>query len=269
MLTTDTNVFNHTPPSARILKEYRKIAMRKYRNRSGKMLLEGEQLVREALLAGAALESLLYTPEFILRPEAAAFLNAAQKDKIFQIDAHTFEAIAQTETPQGISAIAAIPPRRQDILSLGRGFFLIIDRIQDPGNLGTIIRTAAAADVTGLIILRGTTDPYSPKAVRASMGGIFYLPVILESETPDWYEIIKENGIQLVAAAPHGMVPYYTIDFKKPTAVIIGNESGGVAEGLMEKAEIRASIPLKGRLTALNAAIAAAAFIFENQRQNL
>ena len=261
-------MLEHIPASGRILKEYRKLAMRKFRSKSGKMLLEGEQLLREALSAGVELESLLYTPEFVLRHEADDISAALEMKNAFQIDTQAFAAITQTETPQGIVAITCIPPRRQDILAQGRGFFLILDRIQDPGNLGTIIRTSATTEVTGIVILRGTTDPYSPKAVRASMGGIFYIPLVLESETPDWYEIIKKQGIQLIAAAPQGTVPYYNIDFSRPSAVIIGNESGGAGEALLEKAEIKASIPLKGRPAALNAAIAAAAFIFENQRQN-
>ncbi len=258
---------SHVPP-IRLLKEYRKLALRKFRKKSSKMILEGIQLVKEALQAGVKLESLIYTPEFAAKPESGALLAKAGGcgGRIFQMDAAAFAAIAQTETPQGVAAIAPIPEKKV-ILCRDEDLFLVLDRIQDPGNLGTIIRTAAAAGIGGIILLQGTADPYSPKALRASMGGIFYIPIILEAEMPDWSVFLKEQGVQLVAADPRGELPYYRVDFQRPSAVIIGNESQGVGKDLLEKAETKAYIPLKGKFDTLNAAIAAAAFILESQRQ--
>lgn len=150
-------------------------------------------------------------------------------------------------------------------------FYLILDGLQDPGNLGTIIRTAAAASINGIFLLPGTVDPYNPKTLRASLGGIFYLPVTMLSAPQDeeaCFSYMAEQGIQLVAADPAGKQPYHTLDFSsRPHAVIIGNENKGVRDSLLHKAEIRASIPLSGKITALNAAVAASIFIFENQRQ--
>ena len=259
----DTNA----PLPARLLKEYRKMAQRKFRTQQGKMILEGVQLVKEALLAGVELESLLYTPQFAARPSAKELLAGVGKARVFPVDPATFASIAETETPQGIAAMARIPEQRTDIFFQEKGFFLLLDRIQDPGNLGTIIRTAAAAGVSGIILLQGTTDPYSPKVLRSSMGGVFYVPIVHENDLPDWFEKIKRQGVQLIAADPKGTMPYYNIDFRKSTAVIIGNESGGVGKMLLEKAKTKAYIPLQGKFNILNAAIAAAAFILENQRQ--
>jgi len=252
---------------ARLIKEYRKMGLRKYRTQKGKMILEGVQLVKEALLAEVELESLLYTPQFAARPVAEELLAGVGRGRAFSVDPITFASIAQTETPQGVVAIARVPERRTDIFFQKKGFYLILDRIQDPGNLGTIIRTAAAASVSGIILLQGTTDPYSPKVLRSSMGGFFYIPIVHEDDLPDWFENIKKQEIQLIAADPRGDIPYYNINFTKPTAVLIGNESGGVGKMLLEKAEIKAYIPLKGKFNILNAAVAAAAFILENQRQ--
>lgn len=252
---------------ARLLREYRKMGLKKCRTKRGKMILEGVQLVKEALLARVELESLLYTSEFAARPVAEELLAGVGRAKVFPVDAATFASIAQTETPQGIAAMARIPERRTDIFSQGKGFFLVLDRIQDPGNLGTIIRTAAAASVSGIILLRGTTDPYSPKVLRSSMGGVFYIPIVLEDDLPDWFEKLERQDVQIIAADPKGDMPYYNIDFRKPTAVIIGNESRGVRKILLEKAKIKAFIPLKGKFNTLNAAVAAAAFILENRRQ--
>jgi len=175
--------------------------------------------------------------------------------------------VMRTDTPQGVAALSIIPESDRDIFWQSKGLYLILDRIQDPGNLGTIIRTAAAADVKGIVLLQGTADPYSPKVLRASMGGIFYLPLLQETDLPQWHNVMKEQGLRLIAADPKGKTPYYGIDLRSPCAVIIGNESRGVEESLLRKADTRASIPLKGRLKTLNAAVAAAAFILENQRQ--
>lgn len=250
----------------RLLKEYRKLSMRKARNKSGKMVLEGNQLLEEALSAGVTLDSLIYTAQFASKSGAEKLLSKVDKNRIFRVDTSTFSKIAQTDTPQGIAAIARIPEKRQDAF-YKKGFFLVLDRIQDPGNLGTIIRTAAAARVNGIILLEGTADPYSSKALRASMGGIFHVPVIPEVELPDWFEIMKRQGVQLIAADPRGNTAYYNVDFNMPSAVIIGNESQGVGKALLEKAEIKAFIPLHGNFNTLNAAVAAAAFILENERQ--
>ncbi|NLX90688.1 MAG: RNA methyltransferase [Firmicutes bacterium] len=250
----------------RLLKEYRKLSMRKFRNKNGKMILEGNQLLEEALSAGVTLESLIYTAQFASKPGAEGLITKIDKNRIFRVDTSTFAKIAQTDTPQGVAAIARIPEKQYDAF-YKKGFFLILDRIQDPGNLGTIIRTAAAARVNGIILLEGTADPYNPKALRASMGGIFYVPIVSEVELPDWFDIMKRQGIQLIAADPGGNTAYYNVDFNMPSAVIIGNESRGVRKALLEKAEIKAFIPLHGKFNTLNAAVAAAAFVLENERQ--
>ncbi|HHU76467.1 MAG TPA: RNA methyltransferase [Firmicutes bacterium] len=252
----------------RLLKEYRKLALVKYRSRKRKMVLEGTLLLREALLAGIELESLIYTPEFAAKPEAARILSGANcRDKIFRVNSTTFSAIAQTDTPQGVAAIALIPDNR-DIFKFNKNFYLVLDRIQDPGNLGTIIRTAAAAGVDGVILLQGTANPYSHKALRSSMGGVFYIPIFFEADQPDWYALMKKKEMHLIAAHPQGELPYYHVNFRRPCTVIIGNESQGVANMLLEKVDTRAFIPLGRKFNTLNAAVAAAAFILEHQRQN-
>jgi len=251
----------------RIIKEYRMLGNRKYRKKSGKIILEGYHLLEEAFKAGIEVEAVLCTEEFARKAVNRELLTRAGKTRIIKVSPKIFNAIAQTENPQGIGAIACPPRLEADFTAGNCHFFLILDSLQDPGNLGTIIRTAAGAAIDGIFLLPGTVDPYNPKALRASMGGIFHLPVIQMRAADSCWEFLAEKNVQLVAADPRGEIPYFHVDFSRPSAVVIGNENQGVQEGLLEKADVRAHIPLKGKIAALNAAVAAAVFIFEYCRQ--
>lgn len=263
----------------KILREYRRLGGGKYREKSGKFVLEGYYLLNEALRAGLAVETVLYTAEFLQREAHRELLSRAGGGaRLVEVAPRAFQAVAQTENSQGIGAIARLPEESRSMFALEKegnswkrgeaSFFLVLDGLQDPGNLGTIIRTAAAAAVSGIFLLPGTVEPYNPKALRASMGGIFYLPVVPVRELDSCLNFLAERKIRLVAADPRGEQPYYDLDYSSRShALIVGNESRGVRPLLLEKAEIRAFIPLPGQIPALNAAVAASIFIFENQRQ--
>lgn len=242
------------------------LGLRKYRVKKQKIVLEGYHLLREALNAGLKLESVFYTDEFAKGVAKELLNDAAQEAKLYRIEPKLFKTIAQTETPQGVGAIARLPVMPHSLPGDG-DFFLILDGIQDPGNLGTIIRAAASAAVDALILLPGTVDPYNPKSLRAGMGGTFYLPILQAEKIEDWYAILRQRKVQFIAAVPDGEVPYYELDFSRPSAVIIGNESRGVSPSLSDGADVRACIPLQGKIAALNAAMAASIFIFESRRQ--
>jgi TrmH family RNA methyltransferase len=252
----------------RVIREYKLLGKSRYRQETGKVILEGKHLLQEALHAGIEAEAVLYTPAFLGVPGNKEFLDRVGGSCCYQISENIFNAIAQTETPQGVGAIiAGITPADPKLLwQRPNPFLLVMDRLQDPGNLGAIVRTAAAAAVDGMLLLPGTVDPTNPKALRASMGGFFYLPVISAVDLPCWLDIFAEREISLVAADPRGEVPYYELDLGGPTALIIGNESRGVSAALLERAAVRACIPLRGKVASLNAAVAAALFIFERQR---
>ncbi len=254
----------------RIVKEYRLLGKGKYRKNSGRVILEGCHLLREALNAGIDIEAVLYTDTFLAAPGNKEMLAQAGGAYKYLVSDSIFNSIAQTESPQGVGVIARIPSYTSEFLwKSDAPFLLVLDRIQDPGNLGTIIRTAAAAAVDGVLLLSGTSDPTNPKALRAGMGGIFYLPVIHESELPHWPKLFAQRGIRVIAADPQGDVPYNELEFSGPSALIVGNESRGVSGPLLEMADVRAFIPLQGEISSLNAAVAAALFIFERQRKTV
>ncbi|MEW5920607.1 MAG: RNA methyltransferase [Bacillota bacterium] len=254
-------------PNNKVVREYRRLGTGRYRRKSGRVILEGVHLLREALNAGIAIEAVLFTSAFWAEAENRELLAQLRGTRRCQLSDSVFNSIAQTESPQGVGAIAHIPSlmkenfwRKHDL------FLLVLDRIQDPGNLGTIIRAAAAAAVDGVMLLPGTADPTNPKALRAGMGGNFYLPVIHANIFPNWPTFFKEQGIRLVAADPGGDIPYYKLAFETPTALVIGNESKGVNAQLLEMAAVRTYIPMTGSIKSLNAAMAATLFIFERQR---
>lgn len=267
----------------KILREYRRLGGGKYREKSGKIVLEGLHLLKEALKAGVEIDAVLFTPEFLQKKANRELLTAAGgKIQLVEVPTRAFQTVAQTENPQGIGAIARLPhsdvslpalAEKEDTREREQGrehgaFFLILDELQDPGNLGTIIRTAAAAAISGIFLLPGTVDPYNPKALRAGMGGIFYLPVMPVHDIESFLDFLAKREIRLVAADPGGEQPYHALDFSSRShALIIGNESRGVRASLLRKAKIRAFIPLPGQIAALNAAVAASIFIFENLRQ--
>ena len=254
-------------PKHRIVKEYRLLGKSRNRKKGGKVILEGSHLLREALTAGIEIEAILYTEGFLAAPENSELLVEAEGSYHYLISESIFNEIAQTESPQGVGVIARIPSCTSEFLwKRDDPFLIVLDRIQDPGNLGTIIRTAAAAAVDGVLLLSGTADPTNPKALRAGMGGTFYLPLLHESELPHWPKLFAQQGIRLIAADPRGDVPYHAVDYSGAVALIIGNESRGVSRPLLERADVRAFIPLMGEISSLNAAVAAALFIFERQK---
>lgn len=253
-----------------VLREYN--MSRKLRGKRGKIVLEGFRLLEEAARAGVTLDTVLFTAEFKNTGVGRDLLAELKKagSRMIEVPEKTFKAIAHTENPQGIGAIARMPvSSTDDLLQSSFQFMLILDGVQDPGNLGTIIRTAAAAFEygAGIILLPGTVELYNPKVLRASMGGVFSLPVFEVPGPEDCLRIIREKSMQLVAADPRGAVPYYDLDLKRNIAVIIGNENKGISKLLLESADARAYIPLRGKIAALNAAVAASILIFEHSRQ--
>jgi len=251
----------------RVIKEYRLLGSRKYRKKSGKVVLEGYHLLNEALNAGIMIEAVVCSEDYSRKKMHKELLDRVGEGILVKVAPRTFNSIAHTETPQGIGAIALLPRFGEDFLDRENVFLLILDGVQDPGNVGTIIRSAAAAGVDGVLCFPGTAETGNPKVLRAAMGGLFYLPVIQCQKTEGMLGMLKEKGVRLVAADPGAELPYYRIDYSAACAVVIGNESSGISGPVMERVDMKACIPLKGRILSLNAGVAASVIIFEGQRQ--
>jgi TrmH family RNA methyltransferase len=187
-----------------------------------------------------------------------------------------FESLCDTKTPQGV--LAVVEYRRQscaDWLFSERErsgkvpLVAALENLQDPGNVGTIIRTADAAGATGVIVSAGTADPFSPKTLRASMGSVFHLPVSVEPDFLSTVRRLSEAGYQVAAAHLEGSRSLYEIDFSVPTVILIGNEGNGLSREVTDLAGCRMRIPQPGKAESLSAGVAASIILYEALRQRM
>jgi len=230
---------------------------RRYRQKSGKIALEGPNLIREAMKAGLTAETIFFT-SYYFETDGKAWLSAIPVSaKCYTLSESLFKRIADTETPQPVAAIFSfdyLP--QQHSLSQTPSLALILDRLQDPGNLGTIIRTAAAA-------ASGCADPYSPKALRSSAGAVFSIRVEYVDCLGVFVQDLKKSGVQLIASSPHSTISYRSVQYKRPLALLVGNEASGLSDEMLQAADLQVSIPLKGEVESLNASVASAVLLFE------
>ncbi len=248
-------------PQVRLL---RSLQRRRVRRRKRLFLLEGVRLVEEALGAEVRPHLALYLPDRLGETDrGAALLERLQGQKwAFPTTEEVLAAVSDTATPQGIVAAVPFPdlPPRTD------GILLVLDRVRDPGNCGTILRTAEAAGVAQVLWLPGTVDPFSPKVVRAAMGAHFFLPLQELAGPEDLAGVLAEIPQVLLAEARAGR-PYDQVDWTRPTALIIGGEAAGAGPAVRARTTGTVSIPMAGQAESLNAAIACAILLFEALRQ--
>ena len=244
------------------------LKQKKYRTKSGLFLAEGLRTVEEAI-AAKQVESIFYTPIEDERTRSALEIAAAQGIKLFCVTEAVMKKISDTETPQGIIAVCNMTHLNLEELLLSGRMLLVLDRVQDPGNIGTMLRTADAAGVGGVVLLSGSADAYGPKTVRASMGSLFHLPVLQGVTEENFVTTAKDLGYELLVTALEGAVSLYKADLKGRIAFVMGNEANGVSESLLAVADKKVFIPMQGRAESLNVAMAAGVIMFEALRRRL
>lgn len=236
------------------IKHVRSLHAGKGRSQFGEMLVEGEKCVRELLaFMPERLRSLIVT-EGHFNDIALAVRNTGKQ--VYTAAEHVMSALCDCKTPQGIAAVAAIP----ECEAVREGFIVALDDVQDPANVGAIVRTADAAGAAGVALTPACADAHSPKAIRASMGSIFHLPVF-KTELPDFLASLASKGHHVACSHLKG-VTEFTLDWRR-TCLVIGNESKGVSEPLMALATDIIRIPMYGRAESLNAAVAAGILIYK------
>lgn len=240
------------------VKQARALAQRKQREATGLFLIEGSKLLAEALAAGHRPTQVFATEAWWARgtpiPGAEAFV----------VPEGVLEAIATTETPDGVVAVAPLP-RPEVPRPAGDPLVLVAHGLQDPGNLGTIIRAADATGADAVVVTPGTTDPWAPKVVRGSMGSCFHLPV-LTMALPEVQEAFP--GIRVLALTlADGATDLYDTDLRGGVALIVGNEGRGLDPEAVATADACVKIPIPGRAESLNAAMAASVCLYEAVRQ--
>lgn len=266
------------PASARriiasnLLSTIRDLQRRQARGRRGLALIEGVRLVEEALAAGVPFRGALVAPDLTRTARGTALVADLGRHAVpvEQVGAQAFSLLADTETPQGI--LAVIEPRRSSAADFAPGagaVALVIDGVQDPGNVGTLIRTAHALGAAGTVVLRGTADPTSPKALRAAMGATFRHTVV-PLDDAGFIAWTRKHAVTLWAAAADGLPLHRALgsrDGKRgPIAVIVGNEGAGIRPQLNAVAAQRVAIPLAQGAESLNVAVAAGILLYEVTR---
>jgi len=236
---------------------------RRTRHREGRFVVEGRRLVQDALVAGLAPDLVLHTPAWAASSDGITLLQAIDGAGVasFAVSDELFELCSDTETPQGVLAVlplpALAPPAAPTLV-------VVVDRIRTPGNLGTILRTAAAAGVEAVLLPPGNTDPFNPKVVRGAMGAHFRLPLVRLG----WEETrARLAGLAPWLAAAGAGERYDQVDWTRPVALIIGGEAGGAGQEAETLAGGQVHIPMPGGMESLNAAVAAGVLLFEVVRQ--
>ncbi|HEX6511685.1 MAG TPA: RNA methyltransferase [Chloroflexota bacterium] len=226
--------------------------------------MEGIRLLQEALASGLTVEPILYAPERLATTAAGRALRQRLEHlpAAEQIDEHVLAATAETVTSQGVVAAVRVPPSRP---LPAEGHVLVLDGIADPGNAGSMLRTARAAGAAAVVTTRATADLWSPKTVRAGMGAHFHLNLHLDVDWADLPALLGDRAI-LLAAAHQGM-SYWEVDWRQPAAIVIGSEAHGASPAADNLATQRVCIAMAEGAESLNAAAAAAVLLFASRRR--
>lgn len=226
---------------------------RKGRRESGCFLVEGRKMVEEALASAFDVETVL-VQEGMELPDGLTM-------PVYELPAHVLAAVCDTKTPQGIAAVV----RMKEQSALGK-HIVVLDGVQDPGNVGTIIRTADAAGLDGVLLSTQCADVFSPKVLRATMGSIFRMNLRTTDDLPGKLTKLREKGYSILSSQLDGTPFYERQDVAERFALIIGNEGNGVSEQVQQTATHRVRLPMRGGAESLNAAIAAAIMMYELMR---
>ena len=255
-----------------IVKDIKALMNKKAREETGAFIAEGLKLVIDAIELGWVIRTLIYAKAAKGKPlvEKIAAKTVASGGLVLEVSEKVMSSIVRRDNPQMVAGVfeqrwkplSAIRPQQGET-------YVALDRVRDPGNLGTIIRTADAAGASGVILVGDCTDPFAVETVRATMGSVFALPVC-QASVSDFLAWRKGADVQIVATHLAGSVDYRTVDYKKkPTVLLMGNEQSGLPEELASKADQRVRIPQQGRADSLNLAVATAVMLYEARRHLL
>jgi len=255
-----------SPQNTRV-KEWASLQEKKHRDKVHKYIVEGVHLVQEALMAEADVECLAYDMDKGVPAELKGLLQSVQGMEVIGVTAAIISKCSSTNTPQPVFAIVRKEQHGVEaILSKPDSLVVVLDGVQDPGNVGTIIRSADAAGADGVILGHGCADIYNPKTIRSTMGSMFHLPVV-EGDLADILPQAADRGALLVSTSLQGEQSCYQHDFHGSQWLLIGSEGKGISPETAQLVDKSIIIPMAGRAESLNAAMAATILLFEAMRQ--
>jgi TrmH family RNA methyltransferase len=249
-----------------LVKQIRKLQSTKERHKQELFLLEGTHLLEEACAVNYPLEVVCCTSEWQANHSQLWDLACSLCDRCEIVSPEVLNAIATTVQPDGVIATAKRTQQQNQVPYTG--IVLALETIQDPGNLGTIIRTAAAAGASGLWLSQDSVDLDNPKVLRASAGQWFRVATAVSEDLKATVKNCQQAGMQVIATLPTAKLTYWEVDWQKPSLILLGNEGAGLSADLAAMADTQVKIPLSPGVESLNVAIAAALMLYEAQRQN-
>ena len=253
------------------IKAIRKLRTRPERDRTGTFLVEGIRQVSEAIQSGAEILELLVAPDLLRSPFAIEQVDGqiARGTPVITMTGDVFATISERDRPHGLAAV--VRQRWEPLTEITLtpdSLWVASESIADPGNLGTILRTADAVGASGAILLGQSTDPFDPAVARASMGAIFTQRVVRTS-TSDLLKWARQNKVQLVGTSPDATVDYHDVDYPSPLVLLMGSERHGLSQDLLRASDLLVRLPMTGRVDSLNLAVATGVMLYEifNQRR--
>lgn len=236
-------------------------AKKSYRRETGSFVVEGLRLVKDGL---ENIHTVVVSESF----DASLIDVPADKETITVTD-KVFKEISDTVNPQGVMGIAKMCSVSEKEICGENPFVIFCDAVADPGNMGTIIRTADAAGASAVVLGEGCVDLYNPKTVRSTMSSLFNVKIVETESSIKTLEFFKNKGIRICGTTPSGNKDIYAADFKGPVAIVIGNEANGICSGILNLCDEKLKIPMLGSTESLNASVAAAVTMYEVLRQRL
>ena len=251
-----------------IIKHIIKLKEKKYRTEYSEFIIEGAKIVKEAIEENANIKNIFISEEALNSELVEKQLKSViEAENYILVPNNIFKLISDVEKPQGV--LAVVEKNMYNItIDYKQDIILILDNIQDPGNLGTIIRTADSVGLTQILVSKGTVDCYNSKVLRSTMGAIFRVNIIEKDNLEKSIEKIKQNNFKVITTSLEAEKSIYDLNLNK-TAIVIGNEANGVSKEIIDLADEKAIIPMKGKTESLNASVATGVILYEYLRQSM
>jgi RNA methyltransferase, TrmH family len=264
----------HNPITSKdnaFIKHLHALSESKQRKKVQAFLIEGVKMVEEALRDNLGVKLVIASPSLV-QHHGKGVLKLAENlsVEVLWISERLMDTIAESKTPQPVMAVVNMKAySEQGLLANDAGLIVMAHQLQDPGNLGTIIRTAEAVGASGVVITSNTVDPFNPKAIRASMGSILRVPIVHSADASAFLKICNQRGFQTVATVLTGRTTHFEMDLKKPTVMVLGQEGAGLPQDIMADIDLQVRIPMASTIDSLNVATAAAVLLYEAFRQRM
>lgn len=248
--------------SNKIIKHTKKLLDRSGRKEYRQFVIEGRRLVADAVCMGAHIE-------YILAEQGTEPVEVKDA-QCYELSKKAFSTLKTTVNSQGVMAVVNMPENVQFLPdSNAKSFYLYLDGVSDPGNMGTIIRTADAFGVDGIVLSQNCVDVYNPKVVRSTMASIFNIPIYFDDSKRSAVHKMRESGVKIISASLQTDCSVLDTDFRCRCAVVIGNEANGITDEIISLSDKLVKIPILGKAESLNAAVAGAIMVYERMRQNI